>query len=383
MRRFKVGIDARFAIRHPRRGIGTYSLNLLTSLVLIAKDIEFVLYTDRIDSDGVLPVGPNVKVHRLRPSLYPLWEQIALPLAVVRDRLDLLHTLGNTAPLLLPGRTQLVLSLMDVMFLQSGEFIPKPITLYQRLGRAYRALVAPSNARRSNAVITISDFSREDILQLISGLAPHKVVAMHLSCDPRFTLIHQPNVAATNRSFLLCLGAEDPRKNTLRIVQGYLNALKNCSLDQDLVISGYANWEGSPAHLLVKAANAEARVRFMSFISIENLIAHYQCATALLYISLYEGFGIPVLEAFNSGCPVIASNSTSIPEVGGDAVIYVDPTNVSEIEKAISLLCNDTLLQSDLRQRGFERAAHFSWEKVARETVEVYHRLLPHAEKVA
>lgn len=378
-----MGIDARFALRYPRRGIGTYSLNLLIRLVFISKDIKFLLYTDRVDSEGILPDGPNVEVRILQPSPYPLWEQIALPLAVLRDRLDLLHTLGNTAPLLLPGRTQLVLSLMDVMFLQTGEFIPLPKTLYQKLGRAYRALVAPINARRASTVITISDFSREDILQLISGVSPHKVVTIHLACDPRFTISQQENIKVTNRPFLLCLGAEDPRKNTLRIVQGYLAALRNFGLEHNLVISGYANWEGSPADLLVKAERAETRVKFMSFIAVEDLVAHYQRASALLYISLYEGFGIPVLEAFKSGCPVIASNSTSIPEVGGDAVIYVDPTDVSDIERAIALLCKNPSLQSDLRQKGFRRSFHFSWEKVARETVGVYVRLLVHSEKVA
>jgi len=373
----KVGIDARFSLRQPRRGIGTYSMHLLTSLVAIAKHIDFIIYIDRDDVEGVLPSLPNIKIRKLKPSVYPLWEQFVLPIAVLRDKLDLLHTLGNTAPLWMPARTKLILSLMDVMFLQSGEFIPVPTTFYQRLGRIYRSWVAPTNARCSSAVITISNFSRQDILHLIPYLAPEKVVPIHLSCDPHFSLKKGLKPIAADRSYLLCLGAEDPRKNTLRIVQCYLNALQNYDIDQDLVICGYARWEGSPSHLLVQAANAEARVRFLPFISTDDLIVLYQQATALLYISLYEGFGIPILEAFTSGCPVIASNSTSIPEVGGDAAIYVDPTNTSAIEEAIVRLCNDSLLQSDLRRRGYVRAKCFSWEKVALETLEIYHRVLP------
>ena len=371
----KIGIDARFALRKPRRGIGTYSLHLLNQLVLLAKDIDFVIYTDRDDVEGVLPSLPNSTIKYLRPSSYPLWEQVVLPLAVWRDQIDLLHTLGNTAPLWLPSRTKLVLSLMDVMFLQSGEFIPKPTTLYQRAGRLYRAWVSPVNARRSQAVITISDFSRRDILELISGLSPRKVLPIHLACDPLFSIANQAESKIADRPFLLCLGAKDPRKNTLRIVQAYLHALNNHGLEHNLVISGYANWEGSPAHRLVQEARAESRVKFLSFVSVEDLASLYQHATALLYVSLYEGFGIPILEAFESGCPVIASNTTSIPEVGGDAAIYVDPSNVSEIEEAFVRLCNDPLLQSQLIIRGRLRAKQFNWEKAASETLEVYRQV--------
>lgn len=372
----RIAIDARFAVRKPRRGIGTYSLHLLMSMVTLASHIDFVLYIDCDDVDGVLPKMPNVRIRRLWPSIYPLWEQFVLPWAAQRDEIDLLHTLGNTAPLWLPSRTKLVLSLMDVMFLQSGEFIPKPTTLYQRAGRLYRAWVSPVNARRSQAVITISDFSRRDILELISDLSPQKVVPIHLACDPIFSIANQSESNIADRPFLLCLGANDPRKNTLRIVQAYLRALNNHGLVHNLVISGYTNWDGSPAHRLVQEARAESRVKFLSFVSVEDLASLYQHATALLYISLYEGFGIPILEAFVSGCPVIASNITSIPEVGGDAAIYVDPTNASEIEDAVVRLCNDPLLQSQLKIRGLMRAKQFSWEKAAGETLAVYGRVL-------
>jgi glycosyltransferase involved in cell wall biosynthesis len=372
----KIGIDARFAVRQPRRGIGTYSLHLLKELVRQGSQIDFVLYIDRDDADRVLPSAPNVRVHRLWPSAYPLWEQIALPWAAKRDDLNLLHTLGNTAPLWLPPRTKLVLSLMDVMFLQSGEFIPTPTTFYQRAGRAYRACVAPANARRSKAVITISEFSRQDILQLISGLHSNKVIPIHLACDPRFLVENKLTTNFSNRPFLLCLGAEDPRKNTLRIVEAYLAALQNQRINNDLVITGYANWQDSPAYRLVNAVGLNERVKFLPFISIDQLVALYQQATAFLYLSLYEGFGIPILEAFASGCPVIASNTTSIPEVGGDAAIYVDPTNISAIEEILTVICNDTLLQSDLMSKGLERARHFSWAKVANETLNVYQRAL-------
>ncbi len=368
----KIGIDARFAVKAPRRGIGTYSLNLISELMDLDRRVEFILYIDRDDIEGTLPSGSNVQVRRLRPSFYPLWEQLALPVAAWHDDLDLFHALGNTGPLWLPSRTELVLSLMDVMFLQSGEFIPMPHTIYQRAGRAYRASVCPSTARRSARVITISEFSRQDILKLVPGIPCQKVAPIYLACDPRYTHVNQLSNDAISRPFLLCLGAEDPRKNTQRIVQAYLGAIKNHDIAHDLLICGYANWGNSKAYRLVKEANAEARVRFHSFISVEELLAFYQQSTALLYLSLYEGFGIPILEAFACGCPVIASSTTSIPEVGGDAAIYVDPCDVAEIESAIVRVCTSSALHSELRSRGLDRVTHFSWAETARKTMAVY-----------
>lgn len=372
----KIGIDARFAATIPRRGIGTYSLHLIAELIKLERDIEFILYTDSDDIESALPSAPNVKIKRLLPRFYPFWEHFSLPLAVKRDKLDLLHTLGNTAPLLLPNRTRLVLTLHDVMFLQSGELIPLPRTMYQRAGRLYRRLVVPANTRRASVVITISEYSRKDILKSIPNLPEIKVVPILEACDPKFSAKSLSSKKLTKRPYLVCLGAEDPRKNTLRIVQAYLNSVNNYDIEEDLVIVGYSNYIGSDTHRLVMSVNAENRVHFLSFISLEELISLYQHATALLYISLYEGFGIPILEAFNSGCPVIASNTTSIPEVAGDAAIYVEPSSVNSIELAIGRICADNSLQSDLRAFGLERAKQFSWRKTAIETANIYRKVL-------
>lgn len=378
----KVGIDARFAIRQPRRGIGTYSINLLRELVQIDRDVYFVLYTDREDTESVLPSGPNVSVKCLWPRNYTLWEQMAFPLAVMRDDLDLLHTLGNTAPLWLLGRTRLVLTLHDVMFLQSNEFVPKPTTNYQRAGRLYRSFVVPLNTRHADSVITISNFSRQDIINLIRNLDCENVIPIYEACDPVFSNTPVLPQKLIGRPYFLCLGAEDPRKNTKRIVNGYIEAIRNNDIKEDLVIVGYSNWSGCPAHQLVKNAGAEGRVHFLSFISLDELVALYQHATGLLYLSLYEGFGIPILEAYSCGCPVIASNTTSIPEVGGDAAIFIDPTDTHAIGDSIARLCKDPGLQSDLRRRGLERAKLFSWKYTAIKTLEVYRKVLRNSKDV-
>jgi glycosyltransferase involved in cell wall biosynthesis len=372
----KIGIDARFITRHPRRGIGNYSLNLVNELVGLDPTVEYVLYINQPDTEGVLPGLPNVTVRQLSFPFYPLWENLILPFAAFRDRVDILHCLGNTAPLLLPPKMRLVLSLMDVMFLQSGEFIPKPVNRYQSFGRIYRALVVPRCAKAADRIITISDFSRKDILELIPGLDPSRITVTWLSCDAVFKregISLQPgDMRFGPRPFIFTLGAEDPRKNTLRLVKAYLSLLQKHSINEDLVISGYANWQESEAFQLVKSAGATERVKFLDFISIDELAARYRNAALFVYPSLYEGFGIPLLEAFSSGCPVIASNVTSIPEVGGEAALYVDPRSQEDIEQAIYRLIQDGALRQSLITRGRKRAQEFSWAEAARQTLALY-----------
>lgn len=379
----RIGIDARFITRHPRRGIGNYSLNLVSELVRLDPSVEYVLYIAEPDLERILPRLPNVTIRQLRPSFYPIWENVALPIAALRDRLDVLHCLGNTAPFLLPHRVRLVLSLMDVMFLQTGDFVPKPITTYQKLGRLYRAFSVPFVARSAKRVITISEFSRQDILHLISGLDIQRVSVTHLSCDPIFIedsiklpIIDNSIEEILHDKFILCLGAEDPRKNTFRLIQVYLRLLKQTAISENLVISGYTNWEKSESYRAVKEAGAEDRVKFLSFVTINELAQLYCKATIFAYPSLYEGFGIPILEAFSSGCPVIASNVTSIPEVGGDAALYFDPLDESDILETLLRVLSDTQLRCSLKELGLARAKQFSWDDTARKTMDVYRECL-------
>ncbi|PUE60912.1 hypothetical protein B9Z45_06205 [Limnohabitans sp. 2KL-17] len=378
-----VGIDARFITRQPRRGIGTYSLNLVNELVRLDPSVEFILYIAESDIECLLPQLPNVRIRQLWPYSYPLWENIALPIATKQDNLDLLHCLGNTAPLFLPSSVQLVLSIMDVMFLQSGEFVPKPTTRYQAWGRLYRSYLVPFVARHAKKIITISDFSRDDIVKSVHGVAIDKVCVSYISCDKVFVdsqAATNTNISSINEeignSFIFCLGAEDPRKNTLRFVQAYLNLLKKGIISENLIISGYANWEMSASFQAVRAAGAENNVKFLKFVAIEDLALLYHKATVFAYPSLYEGFGIPILEAFSSGCPVMASNLTSIPEVGGDAALYFDPLSVSAMEAALLQIIRNPELRQELVACGYERVKQFTWAETARKTMTVYHECM-------
>jgi glycosyltransferase involved in cell wall biosynthesis len=274
------------------------------------------------------------------------------------------------------------------MFLQTGKLIPKPTSPYQKWGRLYRALWVPFVARRAKRIVTISNFSREDILRSIDDIDLKGIDVTYLSCDSLFqnALVNSGASSGVygevlSRPFILCLGAEDPRKNTLRLVHSYLKLLQTSDISENLVICGYANWQVSESYLAVRAAGAESRIKFLEFISTEDLALLYRNASAFVYPSLYEGFGIPLLEAFSAGCPVAASNLTSIPEVGGEAALYFDPLSEEEITASMLQAVTDSVLRKRLVARGYARAGEFSWEATALRTLSIYRQCMDGARK--
>lgn len=367
----KVGIDARFITRRPRRGIGSYSLHLTRELVSMASDITFYLYIHDSDAEGELPGGSNVKVRRLSAPGFPAWEQVALPLAARADGVDVLHCLGNTAPIWLSAHIKLVVTLHDVMYLRPETARAGGANWYQRLGAIYRRMVVPLCLRKACATVTVSRYSRDDILEAYPFLPADRVHFTPQSCDPAFGSMAPgaPN-PFQGRPFMFALGAEDPRKNTTRLVRAYLSLL-DTGIPVDLVIAGYKTWRNSEAFRLVREASAEDRVHFLPYVSLAELVSLYRGAHAFVYPSLYEGFGIPLLEAFSAGCPVIASSTSSIPEVAGDAALYIDPQNEASLAEAIRRLVDDDALRAGLIEKGRRRFDEFTWRSTAAKTLDI------------
>lgn len=375
----RIGIDARFITDMPRRGIGNYSLNLIKEIVKIDAVNNYIFYIATPDIEKILPRASNVEIKIISPSFYPLWENILLPIAAKKDRLDILHCLGNTAPLLLSRSTKLIVTIHDVIFLNEGESVPKPLTFYQKLGRIYRSFIVPRIAASSKYIITISEYSRQEILNNIPTIDPRKVFVSYQSCDLIFKdfqcnvkSIELASRETLKKPFIFCLGAEDPRKNTLRVVRAYLNLFEKNLISENIVICGYNKWENSESFRLVKEAEAQDKVIFLGFIENKELAFLYHNAIAFIYPSISEGFGIPMLEAFSSGCPVIASDTTSIPEIGGNAALYFNPLNLVQIENAIIKIVNSSHIRDMLQTKGYERANQFTWSDAAQRTIKIY-----------
>jgi glycosyltransferase involved in cell wall biosynthesis len=373
----RIGIDARFAV-HDRRGIGTYVLNLVQNLALIDDVNQYILYIDGSDREMVLPHKKNMLVKKMQLSNYFLWEQVMLPMNMMKDKIDMLHCTGVTAPLFLNNKTKLIMTIHDVMFLKNYSQVPKSLVLRQRMGRVYRKFIVPRAVKHASKVITISNFSASDIKTHIPTLNENKIAVNYLAASEIFSKHDDINVDGirnkynVHEGYILAVSGTDPRKNLEFTIINYLKLRDAGKIKEKLLIVGVHNWSRSQFNRLVKDAKSPEHILFTEFVSEKELAALYKGAKAVLYLSLYEGFGIPPLEAMTCGAPVITSNTTSIPEIVGDAALMIDPTDEMAFEDALLGLLNDENLRKDLIKRGLERAKMFSWKKTAEETLKIY-----------
>jgi glycosyltransferase involved in cell wall biosynthesis len=375
----KIGIDARLVTY--RRGIGNFVYHLLTALRELEAEHSFILYVDNPKAIEVVPNDSRFVVKQLGPRLDPCWEQISLPLMVARDQLDILHSPANTAPIYLPARTKLVLTIHDVMYLLPTQVLPPPPSLYHRLGRQYRRLVVPCVARQAAAIITDSNYSRQDIVKhLHLDVTQIEVVggAANYACR----IITQAETLATvrakyalNSPFILALGAVDPRKNTARIMEAYERFRRRTSARYQLVLLGLPSTGQAQFRQLAQQLDIVDDVVLAGFVPEDNLVALYNAAELFVYPSLYEGFGLPILEAMTCGTPVITSPRGSLPEIAGDAAFMVDPLNVETIADGLWRVINDSTLRQELIVRGHIQTQKFSWRQAALQTLEIYQRI--------
>ncbi len=378
----RIGLDARFALGE-RRGIGNYSLELFRAMAAFDHGFEFIFYSDRKDEFGLLEGLPNSSVRILRPGFYPFWEQAMLPLALQRDEIDLFHAVGNTAPVIMPRRTRLVITLCDVMYMKDEGTLPLSQSWYQRLGRIYRRLVVPPAVRIADHLLTISEFSRADICETLVGCSPEKISVTLLGLPGSFHITppHEGETSPLGETpYLLHLGGLDPRKNTRLVVRAFLDLKRSGQIRGKLVILGLKNLNSlnlDPS----ETTESESWIHLPGFVSETDLPRYYRHANVFLFPSLYEGFGIPLLEAMACGTPIITSGLSSLPEVAGDAALLIDPHQPRELAEAILRLTGDPGLQEQLKVAGHVRRNIFQWDKAAHLTLTCYQRLLAGSNK--
>jgi glycosyltransferase involved in cell wall biosynthesis len=256
-----IGIDARFAL-HKLRGVGNYSASLIKYLLEADKTNRYILYTDRKDSEGIFPRQSNLCVKNIGFGGYFIWEQILLPLAVKKDKVDILHCLANTAPLFLPFGIKLVSTLHDVSYLKPYFIMPRSPYLYQRLGRIYRKIIVPRSLRKASAVITVSEFAKQDILTQIPYLDKNKVFITYEATDDNFKIIDKDRAKLFVRckygikgKYIINVGGRDPQKNTSFLIESFLELKKQNVLQEQIVIIGFKN--SRKASIYKKLINTE------------------------------------------------------------------------------------------------------------------------------
>jgi glycosyltransferase involved in cell wall biosynthesis len=296
-----------------------------------------------------------------------LFEQLTLPLLCRRLRIDVLHGLAFALPLALacPG----VVTVHDVGFMRYSD-------KHRGTNRRYLTAISKASARRARRVIAVSHATAEDCVQLL-GARKERVRVVHCGVSPDYFPRDEADVTrfrcahGLDAPFLLCVGTLEPRKNLWNLLQAF-NLARQQGLRHRLKVVGGTGWMYEDMLGRAKEQGLDEAVDFVGFAPAAEMPLWYQAADIFIYPSLLEGFGLPVAEAMASGVPVITSNVSSLPEVGGDAAFYVDPTSVENIAAGMISLAADKDRQKEMRAAGLERVKQFSWDIAARKTLEIY-----------
>lgn len=375
----RIGIDARLI--NYRRGIGNYVYHTVQMLAEMPSDFQYVLYVSNESAKQFVPQVPNMTVKTLLPAPYALWEQVILPMEIKYNPVDLLFCPANTAPLVKYPKVPIILTVHDVMYLLPKSVLPESVSLYQRLGRIYRKLVIPHVINSAEKIITVSNYSRSDIINN-TKVAADKIHVIYEAPGSTFRQVTREVVNAVTKkyniekSYIVALGAIDPRKNTHTIIQSFAKFLHQVNGDYYLLLLGLNRKTKKYFLRYADQLGISSNIKALDFVSEEELIALYNGALFFLYPSLYEGFGLPLLEAMACGTPVISSARTSIPEIAGNAALLVDPTNVEAILEAMARLSYSETTRLQYVQRGFKQVKQFSWEQSTAKLLAIFEQTL-------
>ncbi|MCC8171252.1 MAG: glycosyltransferase family 4 protein [Parabacteroides sp.] len=368
----KIAIEAQRIFRENKHGMDFVALETIRELQKTDKENEYYILVSP-GNDRCLKESENVHILEIGNSVYPLWEQVALPRAVKKIKPDLLHCTSNTAPLYCPA--PLVLTLHDIIFLEPKQTGNK--SWYQNLGRIYRRLVVPRILPRCKKIITVSYFERDQIQKALQ-LPAAQITAIYNGFNTYFKPVPIAETRAVTKkyieadNYLFFLGNTDPKKNTPRTLKAYSLYLKQSGQKLPLLI---ADLKEEIIDSILKEERIEEIKPYLSYpgyIPNKELVYLYNGAFAFLYTSLRESFGIPLLEAMSCGTPVITSNTSALPEIAGEGCILVTPTSETEIAAKLIELEENEDFYNRQKQYGFRRVKDFLWEKTARELQKIY-----------
>ncbi len=363
----RIGIDAR---KLHDFGIGTYIRNLLRQLARLDRQTEFVVLCRPDDREGLSSLGENFRPVPETSKNYSISEQIRIPLALMREQVTLFHAPHYVLPPLVPCRS--VVTIHDCIHLMFPQYLPS------RFALAYARTSIELAARRATRIMTVSESSKRDILRFVD-VKPDKIDVIYNAFDERFGVEPREEDVVRVREryqlhdeFVLYAGNVKPHKNLERLIEAF-DLVRKRGLDHlRLVLIGDEISKYAGLRRAVHQHQLHKYVRFLGYLPEETLAVMYRLAGIFVFPSLYEGFGLPPLEAMASGTPVVTSNVSSLPEVAGDAAVLVDPYLPQAIADGIHTVLTDETLRRSLRQKGLARAAQFSWEQSVRRVLDIY-----------
>lgn len=365
-----IGIDGSRAFIEGKTGTENYSYQIIKNLSSIDLKNNYLIYIKKS------------QVSNLKSQMWPqnfqfkiidlprLWTQIGLALRTFIDPIDVLFVPSHTLPLIKRPGLKTVVTVHDL----GAEYLP---ALHQLKQVLYLNIMTHYQLKSADRIIAVSEATKADLINRVQ-IRKNKVSVVYEAADEKvFNKISTDSLQYVLRHFklqknkyFLFVGTIQPRKNLEKIIEAF-KVFSESTLGYDLVLAGGKGWKSDAIYDLPQKLGIGQEVRFIGRVTDEELRALYNGATGLVYPSLFEGFGLPIVEAFNCGCPVITSKISSMPEVAGDSAILVDPYNKEEIAEALGSLASKDTLRSSLIKKGYLRSKFFSWRKAAIDTLEV------------
>lgn len=357
----RIGINARLLGKQIIEGVGRYTHEVIRCLSTQHSDDQIILYTDQPTID-LSDYGPNVSIHNLRlparhPILWSIWFDYLLPRAMRQDGIDVFFS--PEGMISLRSDIPTVMTVHDIVFERYPEYVQKSHALFLKKNSI-------KYHRQADQIVAISQFTKDEILD-IYGIDTAKLTVIPNGRSNEFYPLDNDeksafrNIDGFDNEYVLYVGSLHPRKNIVRLLQSF-EQFKTTNSPTKLVLAGRLAWHSDRILDQLKQSKCPDDIIHLDFFK-GDLNALINNAVALIYPSLYEGFGLPVLEAMSVGTPVITSAHSAMSEVAGDAAIYIDPVSVDEMSQAIDRIVRDDELRSSLATKGLRQAQKFSWGK--------------------
>ncbi len=357
-------------------GIGRYVRELVAALARVDAETDYRLFVSGARRRDLSP-PPGSNFQWTPTPISPLWlarlwhrARVPLPVEAFTGRIDLYHATDFVLPPTLPD-TRTLLTVHDLSFARVPESASPSL-------RAYLDRVVPRSVARADHVLADSQATKDDLIALF-GVSPDKITVLLSGVDSRFRRVDDPATQARvrekyaigGRPYIFAVGTVQPRKNYSRLIEA-VAGLRDKGHDVDLVIAGGKGWLEDPIYAAIRDHGMSDHVHMIGFADDADLPALYSAARCLAFPSLYEGFGLPILEAMACGTPVVTSNVSSLPEVAGDAALLIDPYDLDALTDALERLVNDEELRSQLGLRGTRHVHFFRWERAAMKLKNIY-----------
>jgi len=370
----KIAIDATAIPTGTKKGgVSSYILSLISELEKFDYVNEYYIFIKkedlaffRLETDNFKFIQCNVNSKLIRL----IWEQLILPRYIKKYKIDLIHSPHYTIPIML-NQCKKVVTFHDMTFF----LFPEMHIYYKRI--IFKKMI-PTSAAKADLIISVSDNTAKDIHALLN-ISKEKLRVIPLGVNSKFRVIRNVQLLndvkrkyKTSDKFIFYLGTLEPRKNIHNLIRAYHLAINNEKIGHKLVIAGEKGWDYKKLFKLVDDLQINDQVIFIGFVSENELPLLYNAADLFVYPSIYEGFGIPVLEAMSCGVPVISSSVSSLPEIVKNAGLLVEPNNIERLSQAICEVIINRDLNQKLSKLGLKRASQYSWEKTAKETLRVY-----------